>query len=357
MMKIVKLTKANLAPAVRQAADILKKNGLVIIPSDTAYGLAAKATSSKAVQKIFDFKGHRFGKGISIFVNNIDSLKKYALFNSNQEKIISTLLPGSFTVILKSKGKTAPQIEAPDKTIGLRLIENNFVQALTKALPFPFTATSANLSGKGPHYSISSFLKTLSQKKKEMLDLIIDTGQLPRVPTSTVVRLVEDEIKILRPGLLNPRLLFQKTSLSEKNTKQIAQKIYRSFLQENLQNQAVVLILQGDLGSGKTIFAKGIGELFNQNLTSPTFTLMDERIIRKKPLKNLYHLDLYRLETEEEVLDLKLEEFLQPGNLVLIEWGEKLSVFQKLKKEKIAFFLLQLEEKGKSKRKLSFYQI
>ena len=86
-----------------------------------------------------------------------------------------------------------------------------------------------------------------------------------------------------------------------------------------------VIVLRGDLGSGKTTLVKGIaaalGAAEASEVTSPTFTLVHEYV---GPKVRLYHLDLYRLETERELLTLGLEEMADaPDALVLVEWGEK----------------------------------
>ena len=118
----------------------------------------------------------------------------------------------------------------------------------------------------------------------------------------------------------------------------------------------MVVILQGDLGSGKTVFAQGIGRYFDQQFVSPTYVLMNEYLINQAVLKKVYHLDLYRLETPAEVASLELEEFLQPGHLLLIEWGEKLSTLRQLQQKNVAFYLLQLIAQSATTRSLSLYQ-
>ena len=87
----------------------------------------------------------------------------------------------------------------------------------------------------------------------------------------------------------------------------------------------LVILLHGDMGAGKTTFSKGLisglGVAREEEITSPTFTLVHEYLGSKV---RLYHLDLYRLETERELLTLGLEEMAeQPDALVLVEWGEK----------------------------------
>ena len=86
-----------------------------------------------------------------------------------------------------------------------------------------------------------------------------------------------------------------------------------------------LIVLRGDLGAGKTTLVKGIaaalGAAEASEVTSPTFTLVHEYV---GPKVRLYHLDLYRLETERELLTLGLDEMAEsPDALLLVEWGEK----------------------------------
>jgi tRNA threonylcarbamoyladenosine biosynthesis protein TsaE len=86
-----------------------------------------------------------------------------------------------------------------------------------------------------------------------------------------------------------------------------------------------LIVLRGNLGAGKTTLVKGIAAALGaaevEEVTSPTFTLVHEYV---GPRVRLYHLDLYRLETERELLTLGLEEMAEmPDALVLVEWGEK----------------------------------
>jgi tRNA threonylcarbamoyladenosine biosynthesis protein TsaE len=86
-----------------------------------------------------------------------------------------------------------------------------------------------------------------------------------------------------------------------------------------------LVLLRGDLGAGKTTIVKGIAEAFEaasqDDVTSPTFTLIHEY---RGPEVSVYHIDLYRIETERELATLGIEELIaDERNLVLIEWGEK----------------------------------
>ena len=113
---------------------------------------------------------------------------------------------------------------------------------------------------------------------------------------------------------------------------------------------ARMVILRGDLGAGKTTLVKGIAEglqaASQEDVTSPTFTLIHEF---RGPEVNLYHVDLYRIETERELATLGLDElFAEEGNLVLLEWGEK---FPRLVKE--CDVEIAIERRGEQERKIA----
>jgi len=114
-----------------------------------------------------------------------------------------------------------------------------------------------------------------------------------------------------------------------------------------------MVILRGDLGAGKTTLVKGIAEglqaASRDDITSPTFTLIHEF---RGPEVTLYHVDLYRIETERELQTLGLDElFAEPGNLVLLEWGEKFPRYQRERDAEIA-----IERTGEQERRIRIDQ-
>ena len=89
-----------------------------------------------------------------------------------------------------------------------------------------------------------------------------------------------------------------------------------------------IVLLRGDLGAGKTTLVKGIAEGFQaaseEDVTSPTFTLVHEY---RGPRANLYHIDLYRIDTPRQLGTLGLDDLLSANSILLIEWGEKFQRF------------------------------
>jgi len=98
-----------------------------------------------------------------------------------------------------------------------------------------------------------------------------------------------------------------------------------------------IVLLRGDLGAGKTTMVKGIAEGFKaakaDDVTSPTFTLIHEY---RGPAVTLYHIDLYRIDTQRELDTLALDDLMTPKSILLIEWGEKFARFAKERDTEIA---------------------
>lgn len=108
-----------------------------------------------------------------------------------------------------------------------------------------------------------------------------------------------------------------------------------------------VVLLRGDLGAGKTTLVKGIAEGFQAaeaaGVTSPTFTLIHEY---RGPDVMLYHIDLYRIDTQRELDTLALDDLIGPHTILLIEWGEKFERFVRERDIEIAIELSNGEERS-----------
>lgn len=98
-----------------------------------------------------------------------------------------------------------------------------------------------------------------------------------------------------------------------------------------------IVLLRGDLGAGKTMLVKGIAEAFHaaaaEDVTSPTFTLIHEY---RGPAVNLFHIDLYRVDTPRQLETLGLDDLMAENSILLIEWGEKFPRFERERDVEIA---------------------
>lgn len=324
---------------IKAAEKVIKSGGLVVFPSDTVYILAVDPTSQSATDKLLAFKNRWVGKAISIAVLDKKMAEKFVVLNENSKSIYGNLLPGPFTVVSEGKHKVAKGIEAENGTLGIRIPNNKWIADLVSAVGGPVTATSANLSGRTPHYSLDSFKKTLSKKKMEMIDLFVDGGKLPRNKPSTVIDATEPEIKILRRGDLITSTSQTLISKSEKETELIAQFMLKKIMDSKKvdRNKAMVFGLSGDLGCGKTVFSRKIGRLLGikEKITSPTFVIYNEyKLDNKNQVKKFVHFDLYRLGAKYEFEEINFLEQFSSGTIVCVEWVENMGseYMEKLKK-------------------------
>ncbi|MCS7092891.1 MAG: L-threonylcarbamoyladenylate synthase [Patescibacteria group bacterium] len=352
-MKVIKIRNQDQKGVIQETLAVLRQRGLVIFPSDTVYGLLVDATNEKAVKKLLAFKNRPPGKPISVFVADLKMARDYVYIGENQQKILEKIFPGPFTVILNSRRKVCPLIESERRTLGIRMPSFPLVLELVREFGKPITATSANIFGRPPHYRISTLLSELPNKKKLLVDLVVDAGHLPRNKPSTVVDITQPEFKILRKGdiVFTDEKNFYSKSPSQ--TRRVAYYLVEKIAKST--SKPLVVILKGDIGTGKTVFVKGIGEALGvKNIVSPSYVTLYEYPIDfvKYSFKKLIHIDFYNLQEEKEIDELKLEREIVPGNLLAIEWGEKGGKLLPLFKDRAQLFFVEIEYLSKRERKI-----
>ena len=225
-------------------------------------------------------------------------------------------------------------MESERGTLGVRIPDYPLLIRLVELFRKPITATSANISGRPAHYSVETLLRDFPQIKKNMIDLIVDGGKLPRNKPSTVIDLTTPEIKIMRHGDIDIKDSQTFISKSSGETEKIAQYIVTRQLKRK-SHKPLIFILEGDMGVGKTIFVKGAGKLLDiENITSPTYVISCEYKVAKWGIKQLIHCDLFNIEEENEYKYLGLEQYLMLGNILFMEWGEKAGSLYDLLKSK-----------------------
>lgn len=182
---------------IQKTAEIIKKGGVVVFPTDTVYGLLGDARNEKAVEKFFKIKKRPKTKPLAIFVEDIKMARKYAFMSKKQEKFLKKNWPGKITVILKAKNNLSEGVVAKNETIGIRIPDYKLINLLLEKISFPLAQTSANISGNSATTKIKEVLEQFIGKRIKP-DLIIDAGDLPENRPSKVIDLTNEEIKIIR---------------------------------------------------------------------------------------------------------------------------------------------------------------
>lgn len=167
---------------IEEAITSLKSGGVVVFPTETAYGLAADATNEKAVARIFEIKGRDEGKSLPLIAASREMVERYAGIPQGLESLASKYWPGALTLVLPAMGGLASGV-VRDGTVAVRVSSHPVARALSEGLNTPIVSTSANLAGKPVCYSIEDVRAQLADTP----DFYLNGGQLQPQPPSTIV--------------------------------------------------------------------------------------------------------------------------------------------------------------------------
>ena len=203
---------------IKKSISFLNKEDCVAIPTETVYGLAANAYSSKAVRKIYTLKRRPINNPSIIHYSSLNQLEKDCELNKNFFKLYKKFCPGPITFVLKLKKESRISKIATNnkKTVAIRFPKNKITQKLLKILNYPLAAPSANISTKISPVSASDVREEFGNKIK----FILNGGRSKIGVESTIISLV-DKPKILRLGgiertkinkVLNKKIKYDKTN-------------------------------------------------------------------------------------------------------------------------------------------------
>jgi len=181
---------------IRQIAEQLRNGAVICYPTDTVYGIGCDIFNQKAIKKIFQIKQRAKHKPFSFMCSSLKNVNDYGHVSNMAYRIMKKALPGPFTFVL-SASKLVPKIMiTKQKTVGIRVPDNNICLALIEELGNPILTTSAILDKEGaPLSEAYEFDELLGN----MVDLVIDGGMVFPDP-STIVSFTGDEPEILRQG-------------------------------------------------------------------------------------------------------------------------------------------------------------
>lgn len=331
MPQIINLATTPTPEVIKTAVEVLSRGGLVIFPTETLYGIGADATNQAAIDKLLQYKSRREGKPLSIAVNSPAMAEEYVEVNATARNLYQNFLPGPLTVVSKSRGKVARGVESEFGTLGIRIPDYQLVLDIVTAFGKPITATSANASYQKRPHQVADILEAISDKQKDLIDLILDAGELPKRDPSTVVDTTLNQEVVVRQGAVKLTPVFEKVTVSPEETQQIGMDLITKY-KHYLGYKSVIFALQGDLGAGKTEMTKGIGKALGiaEPINSPTFIIEKEYALAavsgsyleaRQP--KLYHIDTWRLFESSELEQLGFMKQVAEGNVFSVEWADK----------------------------------
>lgn len=185
---------------LRKAAGILNNDGVVVLPTETVHGIGTNSLSDKGLNKLYELKNRPVNKPISVLISNKEMINKVAKnITERQWKVISKFFPGPLTIVLDKQDYLSDILTAGLNTIGVRMPDNEIALKLIELVGVPLATSSANISGEPAFTNLSSIQEVF----KDKIDYYIDGGNSKIGVASTVVRVTDDDVIILREGTIS----------------------------------------------------------------------------------------------------------------------------------------------------------
>jgi L-threonylcarbamoyladenylate synthase len=283
--KVIKIDKDNIDLAkIREAANVIRKGGLVAFPTETVYGLGANALDETAVNKIFTAKGRPSDNPLIVHISDRKSLS--AIVKSIPENaliLMDKFWPGPLTIILKKSPGIPRIITAGLDSVAVRMPAHPIALALINESGLPVAAPSANISGRPSPTDASHVIEDLMGK----VDIIIDGGSTSVGLESTVLDLTATPLTILRPGGVTKRRISDALGgteiISVSKTSEDLSSVPKSpgMKYIHYSPKAKVIIIDGEISKIVEKINELIGEYSNKNLTTG--------VLATKQTKDLYN--------------------------------------------------------------------
>ena len=198
----MKTPSVDVAATVR-AAEVLRSGGIVALPTETVYGLAADADNEDAVRKLFSAKGRPPDHPVIVHVSGVDAFDDWAKDVPDEARVLArTFWPGPLTLVLRRSTRVRDIVTGGQDTVGLRSPAHPWMRAVLRAFGGALAAPSANSFGRISPTTAQHVIDDLGIKPRGKVDLILDGGACPVGIESTIVDVCSDTPTLLRPGAI-----------------------------------------------------------------------------------------------------------------------------------------------------------
>lgn len=205
-MKLLKLQRKNNSQAFVSAIRILGKGGIIAYPTETFYALGVKFDLLGSLGNLYEIKKRPREKALPLIIGKRAMLGLVADPVSKQTlSLMDRFWPGPLTLILAAKENLSEYLTAGTHTVAVRIPGRSFALDLARAVDFPITATSANISGMPPAQDAA----TVVQYFGNAIDLVIDGGRTPGGNPSTIADVTGKDFQILREGAIGKEVFYK----------------------------------------------------------------------------------------------------------------------------------------------------
>lgn len=192
--------------ALEETIHAVQHGGVVAFPTDTVFGIGASLRFPEALDRIYAIKGRDTDKSLPVLLSSIDRISLVAEMPSPPIRaLLREFWPGGLTVVLAARPGLPPQVVAPDGTVGVRVPDHSVALTLCERAGGALATTSANRSGEAPACSAGDIANQIDKG----IDIVLDGGFAPCGEASTVIRVDDATITVIRAGSIAPERIAQ----------------------------------------------------------------------------------------------------------------------------------------------------
>ena len=192
------MTSKEIGSDIRQAATLLRDGGVIGMPTETVYGLAALASNEEAVRRVFDIKGRPYDHPLIVHLSPTEDLSQWGHFNSDATALAQAFWPGPLTLLVPRTARVPDWVTGGRDTVAIRVPNHPVAESLLELVADGVVAPSANLFGKVSPTEAKHVFNDLGK----LVDYILDGGPSQHGVESTIVECI-DTPTILRPGSIS----------------------------------------------------------------------------------------------------------------------------------------------------------
>jgi L-threonylcarbamoyladenylate synthase len=181
---------------IKEAAEVIRKGGLVAFPTETVYGLGGNGLDPDAVKAIFKAKGRPADNPLILHVSDLSQVKNIAFITPLAEKLMNAFWPGPLTLVMEAKDKVPRVVTGGLGTVAVRMPLSNVARLLVRYSGVPLAGPSANRSGRPSPTDAKAVMQDLGNS----IDVVLDAGTTKVGLESTVLDVTGDRACLLRPG-------------------------------------------------------------------------------------------------------------------------------------------------------------
>lgn len=196
--KIISTKKESNDFVIETTNNILKNKGIVVLPTDTVYGIMTSVFNFDGQKQIYKLKGRNLNKPLILMSDNIETLKKFVVFPKGIEKVVMEFWPGQLTLILPTTDLGKLLIGGRDN-LGVRIPNCKILLDVMSKYDIPLMTTSANISTKESAKTAAKAIEYFNKK----IELIVDGGKCEFAFESTVIDMVKFPYIVIRKGCLD----------------------------------------------------------------------------------------------------------------------------------------------------------